>query len=62
MNLTPAQSQTQLGAYDAAVRLIGQGLSQAGLNQAEAAIKSLSGILELAQITQAAIDAGKDKP
>jgi hypothetical protein len=61
LELTETQAQAQLGAHDAAVRMIAQSLQQAGLNGAAQAVQSLQSILELAQITQAAIDAAKEK-
>lgn len=61
IQLTPQQAQAQLGAHDAAVRLIAQQLQQAGLNGAAQAVQSLQAVLELAQITQAAIDADKEQ-
>lgn len=60
LELTGQQAQAQLGAYDAAARLIAQQLQQAGLNGAQQAVQSLQSILELANITQAAIQAAKE--
>lgn len=60
IQLTEAQAQAQLGAHDAAVRMVAQGLQQAGLNGAEQAAQSLQAILDLANITQAAIQAAKE--
>jgi hypothetical protein len=61
LELTETQAQAQLGAHDAAVRMIAQSLQQIGLNGAAQAIKSLKEIIELSDIIQAAIDAAKEK-